>query len=91
LKYVADYQRSPGERVTQITLATGEPLDPQARYVVAYNNFMGQGGDSLPVITYRDDATDTGILIRDAMADWIREQPGPIAVEVNGRYVARGR
>lgn len=91
LRYTADYQKPRGERVVEVTLAGGDALDPRATYTVAYNNFMGQGGDSLPVITYRDDATDTGILIREAFADWIRAKASPIEVQVEGRVTSLGR
>jgi 2',3'-cyclic-nucleotide 2'-phosphodiesterase (5'-nucleotidase family) len=40
----AEGGRTPGERVTAITVG-GKPLDPAARYVVATNDFLGRGGD----------------------------------------------
>jgi 2',3'-cyclic-nucleotide 2'-phosphodiesterase (5'-nucleotidase family) len=40
----ADLTREPGDRVTSVTVG-GEPLDINATYSVATNDFMGRGGD----------------------------------------------
>jgi 2',3'-cyclic-nucleotide 2'-phosphodiesterase (5'-nucleotidase family) len=88
LRYVVDYELPVGERLTGITLADGGTLEPAATYSVAVNNFMAQGGDYLPVVTHRDGAVDTGILVRDALADWIRAETAAgkaIAPQIEGR------
>lgn len=41
-------------------------FDPERVYEVAVNNFLAQGGDGLTLLAGRDDARDTGILLRDA-------------------------
>ena len=40
----ADLTREPGDRVTSVMIGDA-PLDPQATYTVATNDFMGRGGD----------------------------------------------
>ena len=44
MRVEADLTREPGSRVTSVTIGDA-PLDPEATYTVATNDFMGRGGD----------------------------------------------
>jgi 2',3'-cyclic-nucleotide 2'-phosphodiesterase/3'-nucleotidase len=69
LRYRIDGSRPPGSRVTVVP-----PLDAARTYRVAVNSFMAQGGDRLPLLAGRPEARDTGVLLRDALVDWIRKE-----------------
>jgi 2',3'-cyclic-nucleotide 2'-phosphodiesterase (5'-nucleotidase family) len=78
-----------GSRVTSVTVAaTGQPLDPNATYRVATNDFMFNGGDNYtafkqganPVI-YSDQ------LLYDVLTEYVR-QFGPINQQIEGRITA---
>lgn len=84
LRYTSDYSRPRGARIVALTTAEDEPIDPGTTYSVAVNNFMAQGGDSLPTVTNREGAKETGVLVRDAMVRWI-EAAGSVSAEVDGR------
>jgi len=84
LRYTSDYAKPEGQRIVELTRTDGSALDPEATYSVAVNNYMAQGGDSLPTVTNRDGARETGVLVRDAMVAWI-EAAGSVSAEVDGR------
>jgi len=84
LRYTSDYARPKGDRIVEFTKADGAAIDLAATYSVAVNNFMAQGGDSLPTITNRPESVETGRLVRDAMIDWIRAARDVSAV-IDGR------
>jgi len=51
----------------KLTLADGRPVDPGARYLVAVNDFMAQGGDGYKVFDAGQDLRVTDDLVRDAL------------------------
>jgi 2',3'-cyclic-nucleotide 2'-phosphodiesterase/3'-nucleotidase len=94
MHYGIDFARPSGQRVVFASAGGGDPLDARRTYRVAVNDFMAQGGDSLPVITSRAGTVDTGVLIRDALAEHLRATSAAgLAIEsrVEGRIELRGR
>lgn len=67
LHFVFDPSRPPRERIIEISLADGTPLDPGAEYLVAVNDFMAQGGSGYSMLSAGKDLTTTSTLVRDAM------------------------
>ncbi|MDF2630790.1 MAG: 5-nucleotidase [Symbiobacteriaceae bacterium] len=60
-----DYAKADGERILELNLANGQPVDPNATYKVAVNNFMAGGGDDLPILKELQVAgkqVDTGVV-----------------------------
>lgn len=60
-----DYAKADGERILALNLASGQPVDPNATYKVAVNNFMAGGGDDLPILKELQVAgkqIDTGVV-----------------------------
>lgn len=94
LSYVADYSRPAYSRVSDIRLPDDSELDPERTYTVAINNFLAAGGDDLPAITKHPKARETGIVLREAMADWMRaetESGRTITSAIEGRVERRNR
>jgi 2',3'-cyclic-nucleotide 2'-phosphodiesterase/3'-nucleotidase len=74
LRFTIDQGKPDMQRVTQLTLADGTPIDPAKTYSVAVNNFMAGGGDHYDALAQGTNRTDTGRLIRDAMEVWVKHQ-----------------
>jgi 2',3'-cyclic-nucleotide 2'-phosphodiesterase (5'-nucleotidase family) len=72
VRYVFDASKPAGQRITQLTLADGSPIDEQKTYTVAANNFMASGGDQYDALAQGKNRNDTGRLIRDAMMTWVK-------------------
>jgi 2',3'-cyclic-nucleotide 2'-phosphodiesterase (5'-nucleotidase family) len=53
-----------------IDLNTGQPIDPNATYTIATNDFMANGGDHYATLG-ANPGTNTFVLIRDLMVDWV--------------------
>ena len=64
-----DLARPIGSRVVAIRL-NGRRISPSARYRVAVNNYLANGGDGYSVLTQGTGATDAGLDI-DALAAWL--------------------
>jgi 5'-nucleotidase len=65
------------------------PVDPDALYTVATNDFMRRGGDGY--VVFRDRAVDPydfGPGLDDALASYIRAN-SPVRIAVDGRIVNR--
>src|SRR5207248_421964 len=80
----------PTQRVTQVTLANGQPLDPNAIYRVAMPDFLAQGGDGLKPVTDtiapdRITIEAGGHTFRDVFIDTVRQWPQPVDVKTDGR------
>lgn len=76
-------------RLTAITLADGQPLDPKATYRVAMIDFLVTGGEGLDVVMKQipDDLKkiDYTRPIRDLLIDAIKAMPQPVAPKLDGR------
>lgn len=68
-----------GSRVISASCG-GDPLDAAARYTVTTNSFLSQGGDSYATFLEGRDVVNSGILDRDALADYLRAH-SPISPE----------
>jgi 5'-nucleotidase / UDP-sugar diphosphatase len=80
-----DPAKEPGARVVEVTIG-GEPLDPEARYTVATNDYMAGGGDGYAA--FRDaemliDAASANLMASQVI-DYIAER-GEVAPAVEGR------
>ncbi|MFN0152245.1 MAG: bifunctional metallophosphatase/5'-nucleotidase [bacterium] len=94
LRYSADMARPKGSRITVAAATGGVPIVADTVYPIAVNNYMAQGGDSLPLITKRAGARETGIVIREAMAAHIRaetKEGRAISARAEGRVFIEGR
>ena len=84
LKWAYDADAPFGDRVTRVTLPDGTPIDPNATYKIATNNFMAAGGDRFTTLTQGQNTTDTQINLVDTVVRYL-EQNSPVDPQVEGR------
>ena len=92
LSIVYDPERPRGERILEVRLPGNKPLDMGAKYRVATNDFMAQGGDGFSMIEQGDNLTLPGLLVRDVLvADVERHTKAgkPLAAPTPGRIINR--
>ena len=64
-------------RRVSIQSVNGQPFDPAARYGVAVNNFMAEGGDSYYLLRDKEQY-DTGMLVEQILSDYVRQELGGV-------------
>ncbi len=89
LRYSWDPTKPAGERIVSVEVrnadGTWSPLDPDAVYKVAANNFIRNGGDEYSVFAEKAmNAYDFGPLLADVVMDYIAEN-SPVSAEIEGR------
>ncbi len=88
ITFTWDYSKPEGERVVELKLADGTPVDPDATYKVVVNNFMASGGDGLAILAELvDRQVDLGIVLLDALVDHFKALAGeePLTYELQNR------
>ena len=77
--------------VTDI-LINGQPIDPERTYYVASIDYLAEGNDGLLALTKATKNTNTGILLRDIMVEYVRKmnQEGKkIDSSIDGRITVK--
>jgi 5'-nucleotidase/UDP-sugar diphosphatase len=88
ISFTFDPTQEPGSRIVEVLLENGEPLDPDAIYSVATNDFMRGGGDGYETFAVEAiDPYDFGKPLDLVMAEYIGNN-SPVAPEVAGRITA---
>lgn len=90
MKFEADIKQPVGARVTALTLSDGTPIDPAARYTVASNNFMLEGGDGYTALGRGKvliGLTDGKLMANEVMV-YLRKL-GTVESKVEGRVVLK--
>ncbi|NBB82844.1 MAG: bifunctional metallophosphatase/5'-nucleotidase [Alphaproteobacteria bacterium] len=89
MSVVYDPSAEPGSRVVEVTV-DGAPIDPDATYVLATNDFMGRGGDGYEMFADAPRVIDelAGQLMAGQVMDYVADQ-GTVAPTVEGRLVAQ--
>ncbi len=85
-----DPRKPRGQRIASATLPGGKPVDPAARYTVATNDFMAQGGDGFVTFAKGQGLVDTGVLVREALQQQLERLTAagkPLAPATPGRIV----
>ncbi len=91
MSLVYDPARPHGERVLEIRLPNGKRIDPGAKYKVATNDFMAQGGDGFTMIARGEGLALPGVLVRNALvADMERRGKAgqPLVAATPGRITS---
>jgi 2',3'-cyclic-nucleotide 2'-phosphodiesterase (5'-nucleotidase family) len=74
IRFTYDPDAPPMSRVVEITNGDGSRFDPERTYSVAVNNFMAEGGDDYSVFKTARDKSDTQLLVRDLLEQYVRER-----------------
>jgi 5'-nucleotidase/UDP-sugar diphosphatase len=88
LRVQFDMRRMPGDRVVSAILIDGTPLEDAKLYSVVTNDFVLIGGDGFTEFQKGTDIVDTGMYLRDAVVEYIKDNP-TITPKVDGRIVFR--
>jgi len=88
VRAVYDVSKPKNERLVSVTLADGSPLIDRATYSVTVNDFMLAGGDDYTELARGTEITDTGILLRDALSEYISSKM-TLEPRVDGRLEIR--
>jgi|GEM_PF-777976 len=87
LKFTWNPAQPANSRVTQVEVKTAndyQPIDSDAKYLVATNNYMAGGGDGYVVFKQASRVYDTGIVDYEVFKEYL-EKHSPVNPRVEGR------
>jgi 5'-nucleotidase len=87
LSYVWDREAAPGKRIVAVKVG-GQPLDADARYRVAVNNFLAEGGSGFTVFREASKA-EVGPIDLDALSAFLAQRGGVLPSELEPRATLR--
>jgi 2',3'-cyclic-nucleotide 2'-phosphodiesterase/3'-nucleotidase len=79
-----DSKKAAGERIVEIKLADGTPLDDNKLYKMVTNDFQAGGGDKYDMFKEGANGKDTSIPVRDVLVNEIKAK-GTISPVDDGR------
>jgi 5'-nucleotidase len=83
LRYVWDPEAAPGKRIIEVEVGT-QPLEPGARYRVAVNNFLAEGGSGYTM--FREATkSEVGPVDLDALIAYVMQHGFPSELEPRAR------
>ncbi|MBE3590166.1 MAG: bifunctional 2',3'-cyclic-nucleotide 2'-phosphodiesterase/3'-nucleotidase [Firmicutes bacterium] len=93
ITFTWDWSKPKGQRVSDVKLADGTPVDPNATYTVVVNNFMAAGGDDFNTLKSipTERKVDTGIIDSDVFIAYLKSLPQPIRYTLQNRITVLGR
>lgn len=87
--YTLDLAKTGGERLQNVRMADGSPVDPQKLYSVIMPDFIAMGGDGADVVMKSVPADRVQIHyaapIRDVVIEQLKKTPQPLEPRVEGR------
>jgi 2',3'-cyclic-nucleotide 2'-phosphodiesterase (5'-nucleotidase family) len=86
MEVVVDRERSPGNRITVFKIG-GEDVNPEKLYRVVTIDYLLEGNSGMTKLAsyYSQTAAQTGILMRDAIAEYVRTH-SPLNPRLDGRW-----
>ncbi|NNV05934.1 bifunctional UDP-sugar hydrolase/5'-nucleotidase [Geobacillus sp. C56-T2] len=84
LRYTWSASRPAGNKVVDIQLPDGTPLNPNGEYTVTVNSFLADGGDGFTVLTQGTNR-EVGPVDLDALVSYIRGLAQPFSARIEGR------
>ncbi|MQL50951.1 hypothetical protein GFC01_01420 [Desulfofundulus thermobenzoicus] len=87
MKFTWDPQKPAGQRIVKVEVKTAngyQPIDRNARYLVATNNFMAGGGDGYTVFTQASKVIPMGDVDYEVFKDYLQKH-SPVSPQVEGR------
>ncbi|MCL1795498.1 MAG: bifunctional metallophosphatase/5'-nucleotidase [Clostridia bacterium] len=82
MSFTFDPAKDAGERIVELLIA-GEPVDPEATYKLATNDFLAAGGDGFTALAEFGITMEIGAM-DEVITDYFREN-SPVAPAVEGR------
>jgi 2',3'-cyclic-nucleotide 2'-phosphodiesterase / 3'-nucleotidase / 5'-nucleotidase len=86
LFYTYDDQKPYMERILDIHLEDGTPIDPAGEYTITVNNFMAGGGDGYGALL-KGTNKEQGPTDLDGLVNYIQNYDGPIFAEYENRFL----
>jgi 2',3'-cyclic-nucleotide 2'-phosphodiesterase / 3'-nucleotidase / 5'-nucleotidase len=86
LFYTYDDQKPYMERILDIYLEDGTPIDPAGEYTITVNNFMAGGGDGYGALL-KGTNKEQGPTDLDGLVNYIQNYDGPIFAEYENRFL----
>jgi 2',3'-cyclic-nucleotide 2'-phosphodiesterase (5'-nucleotidase family) len=83
-----DPSRPAGSRIVSVTMADGTPLSDARRYNVIMNDFLATGGEGYNAASRATASRPLNIVDLDALIDYLRSLPAPIAAPTEVRIKA---
>ncbi len=74
-----------GKKVKEVRV-NGQPIDRAAKYSVAVNSFLAEGGDAFTVLRQGTER-EGGPVDLDALVDYVSKLPQPFSAQTEGRIV----
>ncbi|WKX69772.1 bifunctional UDP-sugar hydrolase/5'-nucleotidase [Streptomyces sp. XD-27] len=71
LAYEIDVAKEPGARITKLSFG-GKPVDPDARFVLAVNNYRASGGGNFPHVAAAKQVWANSDEIRNTIIGWVK-------------------
>jgi len=84
LRYTWSESKPTGNKVVDIQLLDGTPLNPDTEYTVTVNSFLADGGDGFTVLTQGTNR-EVGPVDLDALVSYIRGLEQPFSARIEGR------
>jgi 2',3'-cyclic-nucleotide 2'-phosphodiesterase/3'-nucleotidase len=69
-----DLGKPPGQKLVAVQLSNGTPIENATLYSVTTNDFLVAGGDGFTEFAQAADIQDSGILLRDALLEFIQDR-----------------
>ncbi|OYD07048.1 bifunctional metallophosphatase/5'-nucleotidase [Paludifilum halophilum] len=85
IQYTIDVSKPEGERIVELKDKKGQPLDMDAEYKVALNNYRAGGGGGYAMFEDKPVVEDVNIEITELITNYIREQ-GTIPAETDDNW-----
>jgi 5'-nucleotidase/UDP-sugar diphosphatase len=88
LQYTYTLANPAGDRISDVMVGSGDnwqPIDEEATYTVATNNYMRTGGDGYATFAEGDNPYDFGPPLEQVLADYIEAQGGEYEPYTDGR------
>lgn len=89
LKYTIDWARPVNDRVIDVTLENGQPLDPNARYKIVMPDFLAGGGDGQAPVMDKIGSNritiDYSRPLREVFIDALKKRRQPLEPPQTGR------
>jgi 5'-nucleotidase len=82
-----DPSKPAGSRIIDVTMSDGKPLDDRATYTITINDFLATGGDALALPPGASQAQSLDIIDLEALIDYSRSRPQPIAAPTESRLI----